>query len=55
MCSMSLEAGMGILVEAWAIVERMTVDILAKKSCISCPSMLINPLLMLDYEPVSNH
>lgn len=36
---MSLEADFGILVEAWAIVERMVVETLAKKSCISCPSM----------------
>ena len=52
---MSLEAGLGILVEAWVIVERKTLDTHARKSRISCPSMSINPLLMLDFEPVSNH
>lgn len=36
---MSLEAGFGILVEAWAIVELKAVETLAKKSCMSCPSM----------------
>ena len=36
---MSFEAGIGILVEAWAMVEPKTVETLAKKSCISCPSM----------------
>ena len=55
---MSLEAGIAILVEAWEIVERKTVETLAKiscASCASCPSMSINPLLMRDLEPVSNY
>lgn len=50
---MSFEAGIGILVGTWATVERKTVETLAKKSCLSCPSMSINPLRMLDFEPAS--
>ena len=38
-----------------AEVQDCKVAVSRKKSCASYPSMSINPLLMLDIEPVSNH